>query len=176
MQSDLALLQEVERDLLSAPRPRLRAEHLEPFLEAARQVLELELGTSVERGDLTVAASGCTTQEITVIIGITGQLVGLVIFGLTEETARRIVSQLMGEPLLELDELALSGIAELGNVIAGRAATLLTERGLDSDIAPPVLLVGAGSRISTAGIQRLVVPLIANLGTIEIQLAIKGAA
>ena len=66
------------------------------------------------------------------------------------------------------------GIAELGNCIAGRATSLLSEGGIDANIAPPVLLQGAGSRVSTAGIQRLVVPLGTDLGVIEAQLAIKG--
>ena len=59
-------------------------------------------------------------------------------------------------------------------MITGRAATLLAEQGIAADIAPPVLLVGAGSRVSTAGIQRLVVPLVTPFGTVEAQLAIKG--
>jgi hypothetical protein len=37
-----------------------------------------------------------------------------------------------------------------------------------------VLLAGAGSRVSTGGIQRLVVPLVTALGTVEAQLAVKG--
>lgn len=174
MQQDLAILERVEQHLLQPPRPAPRAEHLEPFLEAARQVIEAELGSNVSRGKLTLADGGCTTHEITAIIGITGKLVGLAIFGMQNSTALAIVGHMMGAPIEEMDDLALSGIAELANVIAGRAATLLTERGLFADIAPPVLLCGAGSRVSTAGITRLVVPLLSSLGTVEIQLAIKG--
>lgn len=51
---------------------------------------------------------------------------------------------------------------------------LLQELGITVDIAPPVLLTGAGSRVSTAGIQRLVVPLVTEVGPLEAQLAIKG--
>lgn len=88
-------------------------------------------------------------------------------------TALAIVGRLLGQQPAELDDLALSGIAEMGNVITGRAVTLLAERHLDCDIAPPVLLSGAGSRLSTAGIRRLVVPLEMELGTVEAQLAIR---
>ena len=121
-----------------------------------------------------LSANGtCTTHEVTAIIGITGQLTGMAMFGMSEETALAIVGQLMGAPVDELDELALSGIGELANVITGCATTLLTQMGLEVDIAPPVLLQGAGSRMSTAGIQRLVVPLVTSMGTVEAQLAIK---
>ena len=42
------------------------------------------------------------------------------------------------------------GIGEIGNVITGRAACLLSEAGFESDLAPPMLIVGHGSMINTA--------------------------
>jgi chemotaxis protein CheX len=172
---ELVLAPAVARGLVGPSRQTPRADYMEPFLQAARLVLEQELGSSVQRGPLSLAAGGHTTQDVTAIVGITGKLMGLAFYGMSEATALAIVGRMMGAPLAELDDLALSGIAELGNVITGRAATLLAENGLEADIAPPVLLVGAGSRISTAGIHRVVVPLVTELGALEAQLAVKGA-
>ena len=85
---------------------------------------------------------------------------------------------MMGQEFPEFDALAQSGIAEIGNVITGRAAVLLAEAGFPSDLAPPMLLVGRGTMISTLDVQRLVIPLETDLGKIEIQVALKlaGAA
>jgi chemotaxis protein CheX len=69
--------------------------------------------------------------------------------------------------------MTLSGVAEMGNVITGQATTLLTAMGLSCDISPPMLLLGAGSRLSTISIQRLVIPLETELGTLQAQVAIK---
>jgi chemotaxis protein CheX len=80
---------------------------------------------------------------------------------------------MMGQDFPELDALAQSGIAELGNVITGRAACLLSEGGLASDLAPPMLIVGRGSMISTLDVQRLVIPMQTEFGQIEIQVALK---
>jgi chemotaxis protein CheX len=151
-----------------------RAEHLEPFLVGAREVLHAELGVAVERGALRLEAGSHTTQDVTAIVGITGQLNGLAVYGMSRATALAVLGKLMGAPVADLDDLALSGIGELGNVITGRAATLLAQQGVRADVAPPVLLAGAGSRVSTGGIQRLVVPLVTALGTVEAQLAVKG--
>ncbi|HEY7065180.1 MAG TPA: chemotaxis protein CheX [Chloroflexota bacterium] len=151
-----------------------RAEHLEPFLTGAREVLETDPGGTVERGALRLEAGSHTTQDVTAIVAITGALTGLAVYGMSRATALALVGQLMGEPVAELDDVALSGIGELGNVITGRAATLLAKQGIVAEITPPVLLVGVGSRVSTAGIRRLVVPLVASVGTLEAQLAIKG--
>ncbi len=163
----------IEQVLVAPPRAIPKAEHLEPFVAAARDVLEQELGTEVESGKLALVNGASTTHEVTAIIGITGQLTGMAMYGMSEATALAIVGQLMGAPCEELDELALSGIGEIANVITGCAGTLLAQIGVAVDIAPPVLLQGAGTRMSTAGIQRLVVPLATQLGTVEAQLAIK---
>ena len=175
MEAQLPIPPMIERVLVALSRQVPRAEYLEPFVAAARDILEQELGTEVEAGKLSLAEDSCTAQEVTAIVGITGQLTGLALYGMSKETALAIVGKLMGSPIAELDDLALSGIGELGNVITGRTATLLAEAKLQADIAPPVVLVGAGSRLSTAGIRRLVVPLVTELGTVEAQLAVKAA-
>jgi chemotaxis protein CheX len=55
---------------------------------------------------------------------------------------------------------------------------LLSEAGFPSDLAPPMLLIGRGTMISTLDVQRLVIPLETEFGKIEIQVALKlmGAA
>jgi chemotaxis protein CheX len=159
---------------LSTPPPSIpKAEHLEPFVAAARDVLEQELASQVAAGKLALATGTSTTHEVSTIIGITGDLTGMALYGMSEQTALKIVGQIMGAPCDELDDLALSGIGELANVITGCATTLLAQSGLAVDIAPPILLQGAGSRVSTAGIRRLVMPLLTPLGTVEVQLAIR---
>ncbi len=173
MNSNVVVAPEIEHALAAPPRTVPRAEHLEPFVAAARDVLEQELGCEVRAGQLALANGTCTTHEVTAIIGIVGQLTGMAMYGMSEATALAIVGQLMGSPVEEMDDLALSGIGEMANVITGCATTLIAQLGLDIDIAPPVLLQGAGSRVSTAGIQRLVVPLVTDFGTVEAQLAVK---
>jgi chemotaxis protein CheX len=173
MEMKTVVAPEIEQVLVAPPPGIPKAEHLEPFVAAARDVLEQELSSEVECGRLALAKGTCTTQDVTAIIGITGQLTGMAMYGMSEQTALGIVGQLMGCPCNELDDLALSGVGELANVITGCATTLLAQIGISVDISPPVLLQGAGSRMSTAGIQRLVVPLMTSLGTVEAQLAIK---
>jgi len=79
----------------------------------------------------------------------------------------------LGQPVEELNELAQSGIGELGNVITGRASMLLAAEGFSATISVPTLIVGANVQISTLDFQRLVVPLITPYGTLEIHLALR---
>ena len=156
----------------------MRAEFINPFLQAATEVLESELGSKPARGSIGLQRSAYTSDDVTAVVAVAGEISGMVMFAMTEETARAMVSRMMGQEFPEFDQLAQSGIAEIGNVITGRAAILLAEAGFPSDLAPPMLLVGRNTMISTLDVQRLVIPLETELGKIEIQVALKlaGAA
>ena len=151
----------------------MRAEFINPFLQAASEVLESELGSAPRRGAVGLQRSAYTSDEVTAVVAVTGSIAGVVMFAMTEATARAMVSRMMGQDFEEFDALAQSGIAEIGNVITGRAAVLLSEAGFPSDLAPPMLLVGRNTMISTLDVQRLIIPIETDLGKVEIQVALK---
>jgi chemotaxis protein CheX len=151
----------------------MRAEFINPFLQAANEVLESELGATPQRGQVGLQKSAYTTDDVTAVVGVTGSVAGMVLYVMTEATARAIVSKMMGQDFEEFDALAQSGIGEIGNVITGRAAVLLAEAGYPSDLAPPMLIVGRGTLVTTLDMQRLVIPLETELGRIEIQVALR---
>ena len=115
----------IERTLAMLAQQAPRADILEPFVEAARDVLAQELGTEVTPGRLSLANGAATTLDVTVVIGITGRLTGIAVYSMPAEMAKAIVGKMMGEQVDELDDMALSGVAEMGNVITGRATSLL---------------------------------------------------
>jgi len=65
-----------------------------------------------------------------------------------------------GVALAELDEISKSAIAELGNMIMGNTATILSSRGIGIEITPPSLLVGQNMVITPAHMRTICVPLI----------------
>jgi chemotaxis protein CheX len=146
---------------------------INPFLRAASEVLESELGATPSRGQIGLHRSAYTSAEVTAVVAVTGQVAGLVLLTMAEPTARAVVSKMMGQDFPEFDALAQSGIAEIGNVITGRAAVLLSEAGFTSDLAPPMLMIGRGTMISTLDVQRLVIPMETEFGKIEVQVALK---
>ena len=146
------------------------------FINAAVEVLRQETGEPAEAGPVKLLSSSQTSEEVTVIIGVGGTLRGMVLLGMAERTALAIVSRMMGEPWQSFDELAQSGIAELGNVIAGRAGQGLEGAGHRVTISPPALVAGGpGMVISTVNIRRFVVPLRTGSGDIALHAAIEPA-
>src|SRR5919201_1474793 len=137
-------------------------------VQAENEVLESELGSTPQRGQVGLQRSAYTTDDVTAVVGVTGKVAGMVLYVMTEATARAIVSKMMGQKFTEFDALAQSG-----NVITGRAAVLLAEAGYPSDLAPPMLIVGRGTLVTTLDMQRLVILLETEFGRIEIQVALR---
>ncbi len=154
----------------------MKVEIVGPFIDSAREVLESELSGRVERGKLSLCKSSSTTNDVTTLIGVTGKVQGMVLYGMSVETAKAIVGKMMSQPFAEFDDLAQSGIAELGNVITGRASMKLADSGYQCSIAPPVLITGCGTTISTLDLQRLVVEMDTECGAVEVQVALKETA
>lgn len=151
----------------------MKAQILNPFLEAIHEVLSKEVQTEIERGELSLAANSYTTADVTSLISMIGQVEGNVLFSLDYQTAKQVVGRMLGEPVQEFNELAQSGISELGNVIVGQASVRLARAGYQTNISPPALILGDGARLSTLDYPRLVVPLKTDLGLITIHLAVK---
>jgi chemotaxis protein CheX len=151
----------------------VKVEFVNPFIQAAREVLESELGGETTRGNLRMEKSAYTTDEVTALLGVTGAVAGMVLYSMSEDTARGIVAKMLGQEFPEFDALAQSGIAELGNVITGRAGVLLAEAGYPSNITPPALVIGKGTMVTTLDLNRLVFPLQTVIGPLEIQVVLK---
>jgi chemotaxis protein CheX len=150
-------------------------EFITPFLQAATEVLEAELGAAPRRGNIGLEKSVYTSNDITAVVGVTGQVEGVVLYVMTEATGRGMVARMLQQDFPEFDDLAQSGIAEMGNCITGRAAVLLAEAGFTSDLTPPMLILGRGTVINTLDMQRLIIPLETEFGEIEVQVALKMA-
>jgi chemotaxis protein CheX len=151
----------------------MNVKFLNPFIEATYEVVQAETGLQITRGELSLEKSAYYTDEVTVIISLVGRVEGNVFYSLAQKTAIAMASRMLGETLAEFNNLAQSGIAELGNVITGRASVKLAEAGYDSTISPPALLLGKGAMISTLDMARLVVPLESEHGAIRIHLALR---
>jgi chemotaxis protein CheX len=153
----------------------VKVEFVNPFIQAAGEVLESELGGEAQRGELRLQKSAFTTDDVTAVVGVTGTVNGLVLYSMNEATAMAIVSRIMHQEFSAFDALAQSGIGELGNVITGRAGVLLSEAGYPSNITPPAVVLGKGSIVTTLDLNRLVLPLQTEIGSLEIQIVLRAS-
>ncbi|GAB6188555.1 chemotaxis protein CheX [Marinitoga arctica] len=83
------------------------------------------------------------SYEVVVTIGFIGDLHGNIHIGLSVESAKAVVSNMMmGMPIERLDEMGLSALGELGNMISGSIAINLEKMGHKINITPPSIMYG----------------------------------
>ncbi|MDD3839131.1 MAG: chemotaxis protein CheX [Clostridia bacterium] len=150
----------------------MKAEFINPFIEASTSVLKKVCGVDSEIGKIYLKNSLYRGNQIIIIIGLTGKLNGQVQFNMDKETAMKIASSMMGGMEVEtLDQMALSAISELGNMIMGNTSTLLYNRAINIDITPPSILTGDSMEVSNK-INTLCIPIkLGDIGNIEIGIA-----
>lgn len=151
----------------------MQLEHINPIVKAALDVLRTELSTEVKRGKASVVNGDVPGHDLTILIAVTGALEGIMAYVLDAAVACDMAGEMMGEEFTTLDDIVQSGIAEVCNVISGRAMMNLSSLGLETQIAPPVLLLGQDTRISTLNIPRLLVPIELRFGPIYMHIALK---
>ncbi len=153
----------------------MKVQFVNPFVTAACDVLATEIGSAPSRGSLTIEQNPYTTEDVTAVVGMSGAARGSIYLSMSERTARDLVGRMLGTPVPEFDELAQSGIAELTNVVAGTASVALADQGFPTNIAPPLMLVGAGARITSFDLMRVVMPLTTEFGVVKVHVALRTA-
>lgn len=150
----------------------MNADILNAFLRATTNIVSREAKVSVRRTGLLLDPTDQVTDGVTVYVALVGSTHGMTLLGMATNTARQIASAMIGEPQVELSELGLSALAELGNLIAGGATIELERLGLQTDITPPTIMIGRKARLSTLALPRFVIPLESPFGPLNLHVAI----
>ncbi len=153
----------------------MRVEFINPFLEAADHVFGELLSVTLSRGRLSMKMPDMNYPQVSIVLGVVGQVHGQVIYGSSYDTAKAIASKMMmGAPVDSLNDMARSALAELGNMITGQATMGLEHAGFRVDISPPTIITGTDIRIATPKTQILLVPLEhPDLGKFEIHVGLE---
>ncbi len=154
-------------------RQKMDVKLLNPFIQAAVEVLKTEAEAKTVRGEISLQKSSMTSDDITVLINLIGDVYGVVMYGMSTITCLNLVSKIMGQEFTEFNSLAQSGIAELGNVISGQATIRFSESGYKSNISTPTVMNGSGVEISTLDFPRIVVPLETQFGIVTVHIALR---
>ena len=118
----------------------MKAEFVNPFLNPAIEVWRKELSDELTFSNAEMVSGNFTTEDLTAIIGVTGALKGNVFYEFSQTTALLVAGVMCGEPIEEMDEMSMSALGEMANIITGNATTLLAVAGYQCEITTPVLL------------------------------------
>jgi chemotaxis protein CheX len=155
----------------------MRVEYINPFVEAAFNVLKEVMNTDVKRGDLYLKSTTMSIMGVAALVGLAGDVEGRVLFDMTKDTALNIAGAMNGEKFTQLDEMAKATIQELANMITAQAVTKLHDLGFKFDLTPPALFSGENMEISNHEVEALIVPMeLGPNGKLEINVAIREKA
>lgn len=147
---------------------------LNPFLQAGVQVLQTAANLTVGIGKPALKPLEFDSNTEKVILGLTGKMTGIVVIAMSVNNACNIASaMMMGMPVAELDEMAISAISELGNMVMGTASTIMASNGIETDITPPMVERGGG-QMEVKDYVNIAVPLMLNGSPlVEMNIAVK---
>ncbi|MCL2854243.1 MAG: chemotaxis protein CheX [Defluviitaleaceae bacterium] len=116
----------------------MKVEVVNSFVQGAQHTLSTFCGQMDKLGKVFTKQAPFPASDISILIGIHGELNGEVIYTMDERSGLLLASKLMaGFDVTTLDEMSISAIKEIGNMISGNAANALFNHGFTVDITPP---------------------------------------
>lgn len=122
--------------------------YLNPFFIALKEVSAQVLGIVPNFDKPFLKKTPFTSEELLVIIGITGELNGKAIINLRKGDCLRIASKMMGGMEMQFDELSKSATSELFNMVMGTAASYFEKEGVRINITSPTIIEGQNIIVS----------------------------
>ncbi len=139
----------------------MNIEYINPFIEASQIVLKQIASADVKIGKVFLKNSPYKSEDIVIMVGLTGNIRGQAIFTTGRTYGMKLASKMMmGMEVTELDEMSKSAISEMANMIMGNAATIFYNKGFNIDITPPSLLMGENMFITPSKMQTISIPLL----------------
>jgi len=91
--------------------------------------------------------------DVVTNIGFTGEIEGNILYSFTENVAKGIVNNMMEGMMKidEIDDMAISAIGELGNMVSGSIATNLEKYGYNINVSPPSVFTGKIVKVNSKG-------------------------
>ncbi|MFA5576962.1 MAG: chemotaxis protein CheX [Tissierellaceae bacterium] len=148
----------------------MKAESINAFYSATQDVFNLMLDLGVERGEIKIVDGMVSSKDANVILGVTGDLKGTILFSFPADMTLEMVKIMSGMEMKTIDGFVSSALGEVANIIGGNAATNLTTHNYICDIVPPQVIVGQYESLSLANKNALQIPLVTDIGEFAINI------
>ncbi len=126
----------------------MKAEFVNPFIEATTNVLGTMAMVQPKVGKPFVKGAQASRGDLTGVIGMTGEkLTGTMALVFTEACAMAIASNMLGETYTSLVQDVIDCVGELTNMISGGARGKLGEQGYSFQMALPSMITGASHSV-----------------------------
>ena len=169
-------LRETLVDLGLVAKRTLDTEFINPFLDSTMNVLKVQAGVESKSGKIYLKKKDePLLGDVSGVIGIVSDnFTGAVVISFPEATFLKVMSGMLGEEYLELNQDILDGAGEITNIIFGQAKVILNEKGYGIKTALPSVVHGKDHSVSShdLGGQSVVVPFESNSGKFFVEICL----
>ena len=152
----------------------MNVDYINPFLEATVSTFQSMCSLVVTREKIFLKGNDQVNYGVSGIIGLAGEAQGAVVLSFPEETARKVISKLVGEDFDTINAAVVDGVGELTNIIAGDAKNRLVQKGYKFDLSLPRIVSGRSHiAAQSRAVQCLVISFRSELGTFCLEVSLK---
>ena len=143
--------------------------YINPFIEAVQDVFKTMLSTDTFIGKPFLKGSDDNGKtSVSVIIGLSGGMIGMIAMCLSNQTALKLAGKLVGQEMgMDHPDLA-DALGELLNMVAGQAKSKFDD--LDTQISLPRVITGKDLKVLNSKEPTLVLPCDSTLGRFRLEI------
>lgn len=125
------------------------AKLINPFIDSAINVLSTMCSVNPVPGKISIKSEKKTWGDVTGIIGLAGETVmGNMMLSFNKSGVLHIVSKMLMDNFTEINQEVTDAVGELTNMITGGAKKELSELGMATEMAIPIVVAGKGVEIT----------------------------
>jgi len=125
----------------------MKAEFINPFLEATVSVLKTMASLDPVPGKPFLKNGTSATSDVSGIVGITGETEGSICITFSKECILYVIGKMLGDEHKEINDEVKDAVGELTNMISGDSRRRLQEIGRNFQGAIPSVISGKGHEI-----------------------------
>lgn len=151
----------------------MRYDYIDPLVTSTIKVLDSVIQSDIAKGTVSLVRGDGIDGDLAIIIKLGGELEGYIILDMDAETALKISNVMLNDCLEDLLPVGMDSIAELANMIAGNAISVINDLGYDFKVYPPQILTKDSIKEKTPEIEVFQVPLLTDCGEITMNIALR---
>lgn len=126
----------------------INLELFEEIVAGTKEVFSTMLMVELEEGSPVYENKAIFTSNLTSIIGLGGDIRGMLAVHCPEVVAKNITSGFLGMEVDELDEDVKDAISEIANMVAGALKISFKKNDIDIQLAIPTAVIGSSFKTS----------------------------
>ncbi|MHC5067010.1 MAG: chemotaxis protein CheX [Planctomycetota bacterium] len=150
---------------------------IQGFSLAMVETLQQMCGIDIQPGVPHAKDHSSTTYGISGVLGLSGEVQGILAITFPEEVALSVISSFTGDTYADITSDVVDGVKELANIVGGAAKTKIEAKGFKYGISLPKVVVGY-NYITTPGpgTRVVIIPFKCDYGEFVLDIAIKAGA